>query len=38
MTVGLKDFPWNEKEWAHIEEEADMTLEKISDMDIDKFR
>ncbi|WP_311376374.1 HAD family hydrolase [Anaerococcus lactolyticus] len=38
MTVGLKDFPWNEKEWAHIEEEADITLEKISDMDIDKFR
>lgn len=38
MTVGLEDFPWNENEWDHIKEEADMTLEKISDMDIEKFR
>lgn len=38
MTVGLEDFPWNEREWDYIKEEADMTLEKISDMDIDKFR
>ena len=37
-TVGLKDFPWNENEWDHIKKEADMTLEKISDMDIEKFR
>lgn len=38
MTVGLEDFPWNEREWDYIKEEADMTLDKISDMDIEKFR
>lgn len=38
ITVGLEDFPWNENEWDHINEEADMTLEKIADMDIEKFR
>lgn len=38
MTVGLEDFPWNENEWDYIKEEADMTLEKIADIDIEKFR
>ena len=38
MTVGLEDFPWNENEWDYIKKEADMTLEKIADIDIEKFR
>lgn len=37
-TVGLEDFPWNQNEWDCIKEEADMTLKKIADIDIDKFR
>lgn len=39
-TVGVKDFPWNEKEWKHIQEEADLWVERISDFkiaDIDNF-
>lgn len=38
VTIGLKDFPWNQNEWDHIKKEADMTLEKIADMDIEKLR
>ncbi len=38
MTVGLEDFPWNKNEWDYIKEEADMTLEKIADMDINFFK
>ena len=34
MTVGLEDFPWNEKEWEYIKEKADLTLNTIADMDI----
>lgn len=34
MTVGLEDFPWNEREWDFIEKEADMTLKSIADLDI----
>lgn len=37
MTVGLEDFPWNEKEWEYIKEKADLTLATIADMDINKF-
>lgn len=37
MTVGLEDFPWNEREWDYIKEEADMTLKTIADIDINKF-
>lgn len=37
MTVGLEDFPWNEKEWEYIKEKADLTLPTIADMDINKF-
>ena len=38
LTVGLQDFPWNEKEWDHIKEEADITLKSIADIDIEKFK
>ena len=37
MTVGLEDFPWNEKEWEYIKEKADFTLPTIADMDINNF-
>lgn len=37
MTVGLEDFPWNEKEREYIKEKADFTLPTIADMDINKF-
>ena len=37
MTVGLEDFPWNEKEWEYIKEKADLTLPTIADMDINNF-
>lgn len=37
MTVGLEDFPWNEKEWEYIKEKADLTLATIADMDINNF-
>lgn len=37
MTVGLEDFPWNEREWDYIKKEADMTLKTIADIDINKF-
>lgn len=37
MTVGLEDFPWNEREWDYIKEEADMTLKTIADIDMNKF-
>lgn len=33
-TCGLKDFPYNEKEWDHIVEEAYMVLDDIKDIDI----
>lgn len=32
-TVGVKDFPWNEKEWEHIKKEADICVNQISDLD-----
>ena len=38
VTVGLEDFPWNENDWDLIKKESDMTLEKIADIDIEKFR
>ena len=37
MTVGLEDFPRNEKEWEYIKEKADLTLPTIADMDINNF-
>ncbi len=37
MTVGLEDFPWNEKEWKYIKEKADLTLPTIAEMNINNF-
>ena len=38
FTVGLKDFPWNQKEWETIKKEADIYLDSIADIDIDKLK
>lgn len=37
-TVGIKDFPWNKKEWEHIEKESDFTLNLISEINIAKLK
>ena len=34
-TIGVKDFPWNENEWEHIKNEADIFTDKIKDISID---
>jgi len=36
-TCGLKDFPYNEREWEYIIESADQVLDTIADIDIDKL-
>lgn len=36
-TCGVKDFPYNEREWDEIEKEADLTLENIAHIDIDNL-
>lgn len=36
-TIGIKDFPWNEKEWLEIEEEADFVYDSIADIDLRNF-
>lgn len=36
-TVGIKDFPWNKKEWDYIKKEADSYLNNISDFEIENF-
>ncbi len=33
ITCGIKDFPWNEKEWDEIEEIADFAVDGIGDFD-----
>ncbi|MDD7352352.1 MAG: hydrolase, partial [Peptoniphilaceae bacterium] len=33
-TVGIKDFPYNKREWDDIQKEADIVLDKASDIDI----
>lgn len=38
LACGIKDFPYNEKEWSLIEKEADFILDNISDIDIEKIR
>ncbi|MDD7305464.1 MAG: HAD family phosphatase [Peptoniphilaceae bacterium] len=37
-TCGLKDFPYNEKEWDYIKKEADMVLDNIKDIDPSKLK
>lgn len=36
-TIGIKDFPWNEKEWDYIKKEADYFLDEISNFDIENL-
>ncbi|MCI5971451.1 MAG: HAD family phosphatase [Anaerococcus sp.] len=36
-TVGIKDFPWNEKEWDYIKKEADYFVDEISSFDIENL-
>lgn len=38
VTCGIKDFPYNENEWEYIIKEADMVLDGIEDIDIDKLK
>lgn len=38
VTCGIKDFPYNENEWEYIIKEADMVLDSIEDIDIDKLK
>lgn len=37
-TVGIKDFPYNEKEWEKIKKEADMVIDNIKDIDMEKIK
>lgn len=37
-TCGIKDFPYNKKEWKHIVEESYMVLNNIKDIDMEKIR
>lgn len=37
-TVGLKDFPWNENEWADIKKEADQVMDTIADIKIENLK
>lgn len=36
-TIGIKDFPWNEKEWDYIRKEADYFVDEISNFDIENL-
>ncbi|WP_306484924.1 HAD family phosphatase [Anaerococcus sp.] len=36
-TIGIKDFPWNEKEWDYIKKEADYFVDEISSFDIENL-
>ena len=36
-TCGLKDFPYNEREWEYIIESADHVLDTIADIDIENL-
>lgn len=36
-TVGVKDFPWNEKEWEFIKKEADFYVDNLASFDFDKL-
>lgn len=36
-TVGIKDFPWNKKEWDYIKKEADSYVNNISEFEIENF-
>ena len=36
-TVGIKDFPWNEKEWDYIKKEADSYVNNVSEFEIENF-
>lgn len=36
-TCGLKDFPYNEREWEYIIESADQVLDTIADIDIENL-
>lgn len=36
-TIGIKDFPWNEKEWDYIKKEADYFVDEISNFDIENL-
>lgn len=33
-TIGVKDYPWNRKEWSKIKKEADYVVSNISQIDI----
>lgn len=35
--VGIKDFPWNEKDWEKIQQTADYTLDGICDISLDQI-
>lgn len=37
-TCGLKDFPYNEKEWKEIVKNADVVLDTIADIDINSLK
>lgn len=37
-TVGIKDFPYNEKEWEEIKKQADLVIDNIKDIDIEKIK
>lgn len=36
-TIGIKDFPWNEKEWDYIKKEARSYVNNISEFEIENF-
>ena len=36
-TVGIKDFPWNKKEWDYIKKEARSYVNNISEFEIENF-
>lgn len=37
-TVGIKDFPYNKNEWDKIKKEADMVIDNIKDIDMEKIK
>ena len=37
-TVGIKDFPYNKNEWEKIKKEADMVIDNIKDIDMEKIK
>lgn len=37
-TVGIKDFPYNKNEWEEIKKEADMVIDNIKDIDMEKIK